>query len=97
MARRSAGMPYGPPLTPGLKSGITSLRDDCSISESAPPANARAMLPELTIFNERCAAGEIDQHSRELAVSRMSDNAHLSDIGAKQLAGMSPRDGRTGN
>ena len=58
MADRSAGMPCSLPSHQARNPGSTSLRDDCSVSNSAPPANARQRRPDNRIFAECCAAGE---------------------------------------
>src|SRR4051794_19237498 len=77
-----------PPLTPGLKSGIHLIAGRLlGIQErtARERKGAAAWIDGSSMNAVRQA--EIDQHSPELAMRRMSDNDRLSGTAAKQFTG----------
>ena len=83
------------PITPGLKSGIhlfAGRRLGIRKRTAREPKGGAAWSDGSSAGAARQA--EIDQHSWELAMRQVSDNAHLSDTAAQQLAGARQRDRR---
>jgi hypothetical protein len=70
-----------PPITPGLKSGIHLFAGRLLGIQERTAREGKGGAA----WSDGSSAGaarqaEIDQHSRELAMRRMSDTFHLSDI-----------------